>query len=72
MVVVLLAAVAMDGNNGLFPVAYGVVESERTDSWTFFLAHLAEIIGHETHPLYFMSDQQKVCSCLTLHFLFSK
>ncbi|CAK9154858.1 unnamed protein product [Ilex paraguariensis] len=54
---VLLVDVALNGNNGLFPVAYGVAKNERTDNWTFFLGHLAEIIGHETHPLYFMSDQ---------------
>ena len=30
---VLLSAVALDGNNGLFPVAFAVVESETKDSW---------------------------------------
>ncbi|KAA8531001.1 hypothetical protein F0562_005709 [Nyssa sinensis] len=30
---VLLATVSLDGNNGLFPIAMGVVESENRDSW---------------------------------------
>ena len=30
---VLLSAVALDGNNGLFPVAFAVVESETKDNW---------------------------------------
>ncbi|XP_059652874.1 uncharacterized protein LOC132299969 [Cornus florida] len=58
---VLLAATALDGNNGLFPVAYGVVESEGRESWGFFLTHLQTMIGKdfEDNPWTFMSDQQK-------------
>ncbi|KAA8538874.1 hypothetical protein F0562_025566 [Nyssa sinensis] len=58
---VLLAAVSLDGNNGLFPIAVGVVESENRDSWGFFLQNLNTVIGaHSSEVSWtFMSDQQK-------------
>jgi transposase-like protein len=30
----------------LFPVAYGVLKAETTESWTWFLEHLRAVIGH--------------------------
>ncbi|KAA8517316.1 hypothetical protein F0562_017609 [Nyssa sinensis] len=42
---VLLAAVSLNGNNGLFPIAVGVVESENRHSWGFFIQNLNTIIG---------------------------
>ncbi|XP_074293637.1 uncharacterized protein LOC141620742 [Silene latifolia] len=39
---VLLSAVALDGNNELFPIAVGVVESENKDSWSNFFWHLKQ------------------------------
>ena len=60
---VLLVAVALDGNNGLFPVAVRVAESEGNDSWSFFLENLRDVIGgDQPKPWTFMSDQQKVIS----------
>ncbi|KAA8537000.1 hypothetical protein F0562_029478 [Nyssa sinensis] len=58
---VLLAAMSLDGNNGLFLIAMGVVESENRDSWGFFLQNLNTVIGaHSSEvPWTFMSDQQK-------------
>ncbi|KAK4411848.1 hypothetical protein Sango_0257800 [Sesamum angolense] len=35
------AAIGLDGNNGLFPVAFAVVESECKESWTFFFENLS-------------------------------
>ncbi|XP_052113691.1 uncharacterized protein LOC107473343 [Arachis duranensis] len=34
---VLLCAVSLDANNGLFPIAFAIVEAECRDSWSFFL-----------------------------------
>ncbi|KAF8408008.1 hypothetical protein HHK36_007148 [Tetracentron sinense] len=58
---VLLAGIALDGNNGLFPVAFAIVEGETKESWSFFLYYLHSIIGTNTNrmPLCFMTDRQK-------------
>ncbi|KAE8688907.1 hypothetical protein F3Y22_tig00110949pilonHSYRG00042 [Hibiscus syriacus] len=40
-----LLAVAMDANNGILPIAYGVGKSETSDSWTWFMGHLRDCIG---------------------------
>ncbi|KAA8517877.1 hypothetical protein F0562_015334 [Nyssa sinensis] len=55
----LLLDVSLNGNNGLFPIAMGVVESENTDNWEFFLQNLNTVIGaHSSEvPWTFMSDQ---------------
>ncbi|XP_019155169.1 PREDICTED: uncharacterized protein LOC109152038 [Ipomoea nil] len=36
----LLTATAMDPNDGIFPLAYAIVEGENKESWTWFLALL--------------------------------
>lgn len=41
----LVAACATDAHNWLFLVAYGVLEEESTDSWTWFLQNLLQVIG---------------------------
>ncbi|WOL13672.1 hypothetical protein Cni_G22445 [Canna indica] len=60
---VLLSAVAIDGNKGMFPIAYAVVEVECTDSWKFFLRLLYESLASirecKDHPLTKMSGMQK-------------
>ncbi|KAI0516186.1 hypothetical protein KFK09_008858 [Dendrobium nobile] len=40
----LLAAVGIDGNGGLFPLAFAVVESESNESWIWFLQKLQELV----------------------------
>ena len=42
----LVATTAVDGHNWMFPVAYGVLEGESHESWTWFLQNLRELIGH--------------------------
>lgn len=42
---VLLAAISLDANNGIFPVAVGIAEIENKDNWTWFLTNLEEMVG---------------------------
>ncbi|KAL0313386.1 UNVERIFIED_CONTAM: hypothetical protein Sradi_5737900 [Sesamum radiatum] len=58
---VLLAAIGLDGNNGLFPVAFVVVESECKESWSFFFENLSRMVGGFSidKPWTFMSERQK-------------
>ncbi|KAL0001515.1 hypothetical protein SO802_015296 [Lithocarpus litseifolius] len=57
---VLLAAITLDGNNGLFPIAIAIVEVECRDSLLFFLHHLdAALVSMTDKPLCIMSDHQK-------------
>ncbi|VFQ94034.1 unnamed protein product [Cuscuta campestris] len=42
---VLLTAMALDGNNGQFPLAYGVADCEDETEWSFFLNSLALALG---------------------------
>lgn len=59
----LLAAVALDGNNGLFIIAYAIVASETKDTWKWFLTNLLNDIGQASiseERWTFISDQGKV------------
>jgi hypothetical protein len=42
----LVAACAVGGHNFVFPVAYGVLETESEESWTWFLQNLRRAIAH--------------------------
>lgn len=68
---VLSAAIALDGDNGLFPIHMGEMEYENKDSWGFFLDHLHTIIGGGSNakPWTFMSDEQKVLLPFLFFFL---
>ena len=59
---VMLSAVSLDGNRGILPIAFAIVDSECTESWKFFMDCLHQCIGSENKgiPYTFMSDRQKV------------
>ncbi|PKU74228.1 hypothetical protein MA16_Dca021632 [Dendrobium catenatum] len=56
---VLLSANSVDGNNGLFTIAYVVVEAESKHSWSWFLKNMGETIGTNLSTLSFISDMEK-------------
>ncbi|XP_043812752.1 uncharacterized protein LOC122723711 [Manihot esculenta] len=58
---IFLVAVILDGNRGVLPLAFSIVEVGCGDSWTFFLENLYSCIGGGTdnRPLTIMSDRQK-------------
>ncbi|KAH9649506.1 SWIM-type domain-containing protein [Citrus sinensis] len=57
---VLLSAVSVDANYGIYPLAMCVVDNENTESWTYFMEKLYEQIGcNGGEGLCFMSDRQK-------------
>nr|GFA75417.1 hypothetical protein [Tanacetum cinerariifolium] len=56
----LLTAVGKDANNQMFPLAWGIVETESQSSWTWFLEHLkVDIKTKDGGEWTFMSDKQK-------------
>ncbi|KAF5774681.1 putative MULE transposase domain-containing protein [Helianthus annuus] len=64
----ILSAVAIDANNGIYPVAYALVEAETCSAWTWFL----ECLGHDldlssNSNFTFISDRQKgiIPTCYT-------
>ncbi|XP_059663614.1 uncharacterized protein LOC132309316 [Cornus florida] len=54
----LLSAIACDGNDQMFPVAFAVVEAETKDSWAWFMTELMEAVGPH-FDIVFMSDRKK-------------
>ncbi|KAK1666164.1 hypothetical protein QYE76_054323 [Lolium multiflorum] len=56
----LLTAVAIDGNDAIFPIAMAVVEVECYSSWKWFLTTLKDDLNIiNTSPFTIMSDKQK-------------
>ncbi|CAN1312798.1 hypothetical protein LINPERPRIM_LOCUS28760, partial [Linum perenne] len=57
----LLSAVGVDGNGGMYPIAWAVVESETTESWDWFIGLLAaDLMIEDSTEWTWMSDKQKV------------
>ncbi|XP_021995761.2 uncharacterized protein LOC110892939 [Helianthus annuus] len=55
-----LTTVGIDANNGIYPVAYALVESESKASWTWFLMCLGDDLGLDPNSYFtFISDRQK-------------
>ncbi|GJX48841.1 mutator type transposase [Tanacetum coccineum] len=56
----MLTAVGVEPNNGIYPLAYGIVETESRESWTWFLQHLKEDLDLQDNSNFtFISDRQK-------------
>lgn len=55
---IFLTATALDGNDGAFPVAFAVVDTENDDNWHWFLEQLRSAISTST-SLTFVSDKEK-------------
>ncbi|XP_071687127.1 uncharacterized protein [Rutidosis leptorrhynchoides] len=56
----ILSVVGVDSNNGIYPVAYAIVEQECGSSWTWVLKCLGQDINLSTNSNYtFISDRQK-------------
>ncbi|XP_076897925.1 uncharacterized protein LOC143551040 [Bidens hawaiensis] len=56
----LLTTVALDPNNGYYPVAYAAVEAETMNSWEWFLECLGDDLDLNNRSKFtFMSDRQK-------------
>jgi len=59
---VLIGATAKDGNEGLFHLAFAIVDNETDDNWTWFLATLGEALyGKDDYDkvIAFISDRSK-------------
>ncbi|XP_022039778.1 uncharacterized protein LOC110942333 [Helianthus annuus] len=55
-----LSAVGIDSNNGIYPVAYSIVEAETKSSWEWFLGNLGDDLGLDQQSYFtFISDRQK-------------
>ncbi|XP_023756569.1 uncharacterized protein LOC111905124 [Lactuca sativa] len=55
-----LTAVGLDSNNGIYPLAYAIVETENMSSWKWFLECLGdELELYSNSKFTFMSDRQK-------------
>ncbi|KAF3781848.1 hypothetical protein EJ110_NYTH34016 [Nymphaea thermarum] len=54
---VLLAATSIDGDDGVFPVAFAIVEQETYDTWQWFLVELKNVLS--ARSLTFVSDGLK-------------
>ncbi|XP_010260905.1 PREDICTED: uncharacterized protein LOC104599862 [Nelumbo nucifera] len=57
---IILLAIGQDGNNGIYPIVYFVVEAENKESWLWFLNELRDALCiDDPHKWTFMSDRQK-------------
>lgn len=45
---------SLDGNNGLYTIAFSIVESEQKRTWEWFLENLLEAFGCEISLLAFI------------------
>nr|KAJ0220802.1 hypothetical protein LSAT_V11C200091720 [Lactuca sativa] len=56
----ILNAVGLDSNNGIYPLAYAIIEIENCESWKWFLECLGDDLDlHAMSNFTFVSDRQK-------------
>lgn len=55
---ILLVATAFDGEDGIFPVALAIVDTESDENWHWFLEQLSSAVS-TTRSITFVSDKQK-------------
>ncbi|KAF5760233.1 putative transposase, mutator type, transposase, MuDR, plant, MULE transposase [Helianthus annuus] len=56
----MLTAVGLDPNNGIYPLAYGIVEAENKGSWIWFLQCIKDDLDLPDHANFtFIPDRQK-------------
>ncbi|XP_021745682.1 uncharacterized protein LOC110711581 [Chenopodium quinoa] len=72
---IMLTTVSIDGNNEFFVLAYGIVDTESIDSWTYFFINLRCLFAHygsEKDDWTFISDRMRTAgwSGTTFHKLF--
>ncbi|XP_012833638.1 PREDICTED: protein FAR-RED ELONGATED HYPOCOTYL 3-like [Erythranthe guttata] len=53
---ILLSAIGKDGDEGLFPIAFGIVSEETDCNWSWFLNHFRDAVGTD-RSLIFVSDR---------------
>ena len=59
----IIAAIGRDGNDNIYPIAFGLVDKEDTASWSWFLTQLKCAIGGTSGDFgnyTIISDRQKV------------
>ena len=59
----LLIAMATDGNNEIYPLAFAIVESETTKSWGWFLACLLTYVTDRTNLCIISDRHHGIQSC---------
>uniref|UniRef100_A0AB38Z7H9 DBD protein n=1 Tax=Paeonia suffruticosa TaxID=45171 RepID=A0AB38Z7H9_PAESU len=52
----LLTATSLDGNDGIFPVAFAIVDTVDDDSWRWFLSQLKSVLS-TIQPITFVADR---------------
>lgn len=64
----LLIATCLDGNNQVYPLSFGVADSENEHSWTWYFEKLRGAIGNVTN-LVIISDRNKAIEKAVAHVL---
>uniref|UniRef100_A0A2N9F741 SWIM-type domain-containing protein n=1 Tax=Fagus sylvatica TaxID=28930 RepID=A0A2N9F741_FAGSY len=62
---ILLTATALDGDDGIFPVAFAIVDAENDDNWQWFLEQLKSAMS-TSRSITFVSDREKSLKKLVL------